>query len=154
MHFYVYSFMDQIIPFDWLKLLFCKWNGPTYQKQFLYAHLKQKTLSRSYSSILKSSVNDEKSKGNNCLSICMHWVLRNFLWMQLKQNISILVHKLMHFISAIISGGLSAMLAQFLSFLNSVFKSTYPNLTLNWHFCHLATYTVEFYNSIHLLKLG
>ena len=35
--------------------------------------------------------------------------------MQLKQNISILVHKLMHFISAIISGGLSAMLAQLLS---------------------------------------
>ena len=136
---------------------YCFVNGMVLltKKQFLYTHLKQKTLSRSYSSILKSSVNDEKSKLNNCLSICMHWVFRNFLWMQLKQNISILVHKLMHFISAIISGGLSAMLAQLLSsFFNSVFKSTYPNLTLNWHFCHLATYTVEFYNSIHLLKLG
>ena len=126
MHFYVYSFMDQIIPFDWLKLLFCKWNGPTYQKQFLYTHLKQKTLSRSYSSIVKNSGNDEKSKGNNCLNIFMHWVLRNFLWMQLKQNISILVHKLMHFISAIISGGLSAMLAQLLSFFKFCIQNYIP----------------------------
>ena len=59
--------------------------------------------------------------------------------MQLKQNISILVHKLMHFISAIISGGLSAMLAQLLSFFNSVFKSSYPNLILDWHFSQLLT---------------
>ena len=76
--------------------------------------------------------------------------------MQLKQNISILVHELMHFISAIISGGLSAMLAQFLSFFNSVFKSTYLNLNKLAQLLtnkHSAT-QLNFYNPIHLLKLG